>query len=106
MTGNQSEMLFGLGIGIVMGVAAGFAIYRAGKPYIQDTPTPSCPKCHYPVKGISSLNCPECGVDFREVGIVPRKPVSRRLLIQSVLIAAIISTVCGFVLSGAFSAYL
>lgn len=31
---------------------------------------PSCGNCGYPAKGISTLNCPECGADLREVGIV------------------------------------
>lgn len=31
---------------------------------------PSCGKCGYPVRGLTSLNCPECGSDLREVGIV------------------------------------
>ncbi|WP_432799112.1 hypothetical protein [Poriferisphaera sp. WC338] len=28
-----------------------------------------CGKCGYLVKGLSGLNCPECGADLREVGI-------------------------------------
>jgi len=31
---------------------------------------PSCGKCGYAVRGLTSLNCPECGSDLREVGIV------------------------------------
>jgi hypothetical protein len=31
---------------------------------------PSCGKCGYAVRGLASLNCPECGSDLREVGIV------------------------------------
>ncbi len=30
---------------------------------------PSCGKCGYAVRGLASLNCPECGSDLREVGI-------------------------------------
>mgnify|MGYP005845222723 CR=1 FL=1 len=28
-----------------------------------------CGRCGYPVRGVSTLNCPECGADLREVGI-------------------------------------
>jgi len=31
---------------------------------------PVCGKCGYAVRGISTFNCPECGADLREVGIV------------------------------------
>ena len=30
---------------------------------------PACGRCGYPVKGLTALNCPECGGDLREVGI-------------------------------------
>ncbi len=30
---------------------------------------PVCAKCHYPVRGLSALTCPECGSDLREAGI-------------------------------------
>ncbi len=30
---------------------------------------PACGRCGYPARGISGLNCPECGADLREVGI-------------------------------------
>jgi preprotein translocase subunit SecG len=29
----------------------------------------SCGACGYPVRGLSQLNCPECGADLRKVGI-------------------------------------
>lgn len=31
---------------------------------------PACGKCGYPARGISTFECPECGADLREVGIV------------------------------------
>ena len=31
---------------------------------------PSCGRCGYSVRGLASFNCPECGSDLREVGIV------------------------------------
>jgi hypothetical protein len=32
---------------------------------------PTCGQCGYCVRGISTLTCPECGSDLREVGIIP-----------------------------------
>ena len=31
---------------------------------------PSCGRCHYPVRGMPTFVCPECGADVRDVGIV------------------------------------
>ncbi len=39
----------------------------------------SCGKCGYSVRHLTTFNCPECGADFREVGI-RRQPGSRRIL--------------------------
>lgn len=36
---------------------------------------PRCGKCGYLVRGLSALNCPECGADLREVGITRTAPV-------------------------------
>jgi hypothetical protein len=33
-------------------------------------PEPQCGKCGYTVRGISSMTCPECGSNLREVGVV------------------------------------
>jgi hypothetical protein len=35
---------------------------------------PSCGACGYPVQGLPSFTCPECGKDLRQVGIItPRQ---------------------------------
>ncbi|XAM00010.1 hypothetical protein OT109_01215 [Phycisphaeraceae bacterium D3-23] len=31
---------------------------------------PACGKCGYPARGLNTFECPECGADLREVGIV------------------------------------
>lgn len=31
---------------------------------------PACGRCGYPARGITTVHCPECGADLREVGIV------------------------------------
>lgn len=41
---------------------------KTAKPR-EDAPQ-CCGKCRYPVRGISSLTCPECGADLRLVGTV------------------------------------
>jgi len=42
---------------------------------IRRSPDPSrgmvCGRCAYPVGGLPSLTCPECGADLRAAGIVP-----------------------------------
>lgn len=38
---------------------------------------PACGACHYAVEGLTSLNCPECGADFRKAGITTRRPIKR-----------------------------
>lgn len=43
---------------------------------------PACGQCHYPVRGLPTFTCPECGSDLREVGIEvpPRQRVAARRL--------------------------
>lgn len=43
---------------------------------------PSCRACGYPVKGLPSFTCPECGSDLREVGI--DTPGARHELVRRV----------------------
>ena len=38
----------------------------------------SCGACGYAVRGLTQLNCPECGVDLREAGINKGASVGRR----------------------------
>gem|GEM_PF-6566628 len=30
-----------------------------------------CGRCAYPANGLTNMSCPECGADFREVGLLP-----------------------------------
>jgi len=50
---------------------------------------PSCGNCGYAARGISTLTCPECGSDLREVGIVRHQP-SRFPMFVTFLVASII----------------
>jgi hypothetical protein len=49
----------------------------------------SCGKCGYQVRGISTLNCPECGADLREVGITKSKSSNAGIWIAVVLVVIV-----------------
>lgn len=61
---------------------------------------PFCGKCGYPARGIESLNCPECGADLREVGIVDP---NRRRFISKRMLTGVLYTACIFILTLPFS---
>lgn len=67
---------------IAFGVLLAFMSIRA--IYITVTPprggvqSPSCEKCRYPVSGLNTLSCPECGTDLRLSGIITRAMEARR----------------------------
>ena len=50
----------------------------------------TCGKCGYMVKGLSVLDCPECGADLREVGIVPAKSGNRGIGIAMMVAGALV----------------
>ena len=76
---------------VVAGIASvGGLIYiwvRALSRPVVNQGLPLCGRCGYAVRGVGSLACPECGADFREVGIVT--PAMRRRYIGPVLFIAI-----------------
>ena len=43
---------------------------------------PACGVCHYAVEGLTSFDCPECGVDLRKAGITTQRPVKRAFTIS------------------------
>lgn len=57
----------------------------------------SCGTCGYPVKGLTQLNCPECGVDLREAGIQqPGSPGKRRTgMILTIACGGLLLLACG-----------
>lgn len=59
-------------VGVVLFIGAlvfiAFAIGRRSK--IGSVAAPCCAACRYPVEGLTSLTCPECGCDLRRVGIL------------------------------------
>ena len=59
--------------------------------------TANCGQCGYATRGLDSFDCPECGADLREVGIVPprtptpfRTNLSRFLIVDMALLAVLI----------------
>lgn len=53
----------------------------------QKTPsTLVCGSCDYPVRGISRLNCPECGADLTEVGITKGSKIRAGLIHTAIVI--------------------
>ncbi len=47
---------------------------------------PTCGACGYAVRGVSTFNCPECGVDLRESGI--KTPTDERSSSARLFLAA------------------
>lgn len=54
------------------------AIVLTITPPRRSVAVPSCERCKYPVAGLSVFNCPECGSDWRVVGIATRAMEMRR----------------------------
>src|SRR5690348_16120877 len=73
-----------------------------GRPSAGPSELMVCGKCQYPVRGISTFQCPECGADLREVGIVP--PGSRKSNAGARASALIAWTILIFIISSIASA--
>ncbi|MCG8507982.1 MAG: hypothetical protein MI741_02030 [Rhodospirillales bacterium] len=63
-----SVLLFVMLIAALYGLAAGIALWITGREP-KNTGAMSCGRCNYPVRGLETFNCPECGEDLRVVGI-------------------------------------
>ena len=60
---------------------------------------PACGVCHYAVEGLTSFDCPECGVDLRKAGITTQRPIKRAF---TVALAAGLSVCFLVILVGAW----
>ncbi len=74
-------LIFIIFISIVLaGIAWAVFRYFGYRPLpLKRSDAPCCPKCRYPVRGIESLSCPECGGDFREIGIATPQLMRTRM---------------------------
>jgi DNA-directed RNA polymerase subunit RPC12/RpoP len=79
-------------------VIVGVVIFRLYKQ-ASDKPPLSCPACSYPVKGISTLNCPECGADFREVGITPGDQAGKHRKLVSIVVGSVVAVIAAIALA-------
>ncbi len=73
------EVIFFVVLGIVHAAVISTAVFavlmrRGAGP-------PACGVCHYAVEGLTSFDCPECGVDLRKAGITTQRPIKRAFTI-------------------------
>lgn len=71
MIGSMLLVLLVVG-SLLLGLSVGGRYPRG--PRVQ---APCCGNCHYPVRGMPTFVCPECGSDVREAGIVLPRPATR-----------------------------
>lgn len=81
-------LLVGLVTGIVLWATSGGGKASQGM---------SCGACGYSVKGLTQLNCPECGADLREVGIGSGSKPGRRMagMILTIGCGSLVLLSCG-----------
>jgi len=73
---SSSVLTLVIALILLAGVGLLAATWRRRKGGRRQVPQPSCGNCGYPVRGLESFTCPECGSDLREVGIAT--PAMRR----------------------------
>ncbi|MBX2851033.1 MAG: hypothetical protein KTR15_04720 [Phycisphaeraceae bacterium] len=77
---------------------------RGARNAARQSDTPSCGYCGYPTRGISELQCPECGADLRAVGIVlpgeGRSPLAGCLLPLLMTAMLFMAAILGYSLAG------
>ncbi|MBX3402361.1 MAG: hypothetical protein KF699_03005 [Phycisphaeraceae bacterium] len=98
-----------IGIGLFMLVvilgAIGVSIVAAIVRWRDRVRQPCCGECRYPVEGLTTFTCPECGKDLREAGILvpgvrPRHRVHVAELIAATAAACVL---CGMITVGLLS---
>jgi len=105
-------------LGLLLFATLGFVLIRSIVVPLSTTRRtvrePVCAVCRYPVAGLTEPGCPECGTDLRRTGIITRGMELRRRgsLVSAilawgvlwVLVAAIGSTLFGFIIADLFNA--
>lgn len=97
----------GIGLFLLMVIlgAIGVSIVAAIVRWRDRVRQPCCGACRYPVEGLTTFTCPECGKDFREAGILvpgvrPRHRVHVAELIAATAAACVL---CGMITVGLLS---
>ena len=62
------EALFFVGVGLLLAAVSSSVVYFAMSAAMRRREL-VCGNCGYSVRGLTTFKCPECGADFREVGI-------------------------------------
>ncbi len=73
------EVLFFVAVGIAHAAAISTAVFAV--LVRRGVRAPACGVCHYAVEGLTSFDCPECGVDLRKAGITTQRPIKRAFTI-------------------------
>ena len=86
-----SYLLLILGIGLV--VEIGLVVWMVIRSKRSSSDLAKCGQCGYAVRGVSTFECPECGTDLREAGIV--KPQNSKSAVRAIVL---VSTIGGLVI--------
>ncbi len=89
-------ILLALVLGFV--AAIGLIIWALTRSKGSGSEFPTCGQCGYAVRGVGSLNCPECGADLREAGII--KPTKSSKAVWIVISIAIMGGLLLVILCG------
>lgn len=88
---------------LLLGAAAIFrGILIATTAPRRGSKVPCCEKCRYPVAGLTTFSCPECGTDLRATGIITRPMEIRR---RGSMFSAILGLTFLCILLGLIAAY-
>lgn len=95
-----------LGVGIVVLIGAviiGALVVTAVATVVRwrdRVRVPSCGACRYPVEGLTSFTCPECGADLRETGILaPGMRPKHRIFVAEMFAAWAVVAVVGMLIT-------
>jgi len=99
------EIFMGFGIGLV-GFFAIALFYLSRRLTLKKNRAPHCGYCGYPASGLSSMTCPECGSNFRSVGIIT--PAMRHVpsLRSTLLLWTLFLPMTGYMVLYNFSTYI
>ncbi len=102
----MSGPLLGVGIvilfgSVIVGVLVVFLVAAIVR-WRDRVRVPCCGSCRYPVEGLSTFTCPECGADFRTAGILVKgvRPKHRMHVVEVFAAWAVVAVIGGLITSG------